>query len=79
MKYTVLGKKMVSFTTADGKVINGTTLYTCYYDNTANVDGAITDKIFVTAEKMPKKEIVVGADIDVYFNRYGKVDAIAVD
>ncbi len=79
MRYTVLGKKAVSFTAADGKVINGTTLYAYYYDESANVDGAITDKIFVTAEKMPKKEIVVGADIDVYFNRYGKVDAIAVD
>ena len=77
MKYTALGKKMVSFTASDGKVINGTTLYAGY--DADGVEGMAADKIFVTAEKMPKKEIVVGADIDVYFNRYGKVDAIAVD
>lgn len=77
MKHTVLGKKSVSFTTNDGKVINGTTLYVAF--DADGVEGMAADKLFVTTEKMPKKNIVVGSDIDVYFNRFGKVDSIVTD
>lgn len=74
MKYNLAGKKVVSFTAQDGKVINGTTLYVaCEMDG---VEGLATDKFFVPAEKLPKKDLVVGTDIDIYFNRFGKVDAI---
>lgn len=76
MKHTVLGKKTVSFTAADGKVIDGTTLYVAY--DADGVDGMAADKIFVTAAKMPKQNISVGADIDIFFNRFGKVDSIVV-
>lgn len=76
MKYTVLGKKAVSFTSSDGKEIRGTTLYAGY--ETDGVEGMVADKLFVSTEKLPKKDIIVGTDIEVYFNRYGKVDSIAV-
>ena len=76
MKHTVLGIKPVSFTAADGKLIDGTTLYVAY--DADGVDGMAADKIFVTAAKMPDDDIVVGADIDIYFNRFGKVDSIVV-
>lgn len=76
MKHTVLGKKAVSFTAADGKVIEGTTLFVAYDDD--NVIGMAADKIFISAAKMPKGNIEVGSDIDIYFNRFGKVDSIIV-
>jgi len=76
MRHTVLGLKPVSFTAADGKVIEGTTLYVAY--DADGVEGMAADKIFVTTAKMPKSNIVVGADIDIYFNRFGKVDSIVV-
>lgn len=74
MKYTILGKKTVSFTATDGKVINGTTLYVA--NEADGVEGLAADKFFVAAEKMPKKDLAVGADIEIYFNRFGKVDAV---
>jgi len=74
MKYVLIGKKTVNFTAQDGKVINGTTLYvSCEMDG---VEGLGTDKFFVPAEKLPKKDLVVGADVEIFFNRFGKVDAI---
>lgn len=79
MKHTLLGTKKVDFTTADGKNIQGTTLYLAYEAENAEVVGMVTDKIFVPAAKMPKKALVVGSDIDITFNRFGKVDSIYVD
>lgn len=77
MKHTLLGLKKVSFTAADGKVVDGTTLYVAY--DADGVEGMATDKLFVTAAKMPKKDLVVGNDLDIFFNRFGKVDSIIVD
>lgn len=77
MKHTLLGLKKVSFTAADGKVVDGTTLYVAY--DADGVEGMATDKLFVTTAKMPKKDLVVGNDLDIFFNRFGKVDSIIVD
>lgn len=74
MKYTLAGKKVISFTAQDGKTIDGTTLYVT--NKMDGVEGQATDKFFVPAEKMPKKDLVVGADVEIYFNRFGKVDTI---
>lgn len=74
MLHTVLGKKSVSFTASDGKEITGTTLYLGY--EAEGVEGMAADKVFISAAKMPKKEILVGSDVDVLFNRYGKVETI---
>lgn len=74
MLHTVLGKKNVAFTADDGREITGTTLYLGY--ETEGVEGMAADKVFISAAKMPKKEIVVGSDVDILFNRYGKVETI---
>lgn len=74
MNYTILGKRSVSFTASDGKTISGTTIYAGSEND--DVEGLMVDKFFVTAEKMPKAGIVVGKDVDIYFNKYGKVDKI---
>lgn len=77
MVHTILGKKAVSFTASDGRVIEGTTIYVGYEAD--GVDGLAADKLFVTPEKMPQKGLVVGTDVDLLFNRYGKVDRIIVE
>lgn len=74
MTYTVLGKRPVSFTASDGKTITGTTIWAGA--ELPEVEGLSCDKLFITADKMPKAEIVVGKDVEIYFNRYGKVDKI---
>ena len=74
MIYTILGKRNVSFTASDGKTISGTTIYAGAEND--DVEGLMVDKFFVTTEKMPKAGIVVGKDVDIYFNKFGKVDKI---
>ena len=74
MKVTIIGIRPVSFTANDGKEINGTSLYVAYDAN--GVEGMATDRFFVTAEKMPEKGFKVGGDVDLLFNRFGKVDRV---
>lgn len=74
MKHTLLGKRSVSFTAADGKVVEGTSIYVAY--DADGVEGMAAEKLFVPSAKMPKKDLVVGSDIDIFFNRFGKVDNI---
>lgn len=74
MTHIVIGKRPVSFKSDDGKDVIGTTLYLGYEEE--NVDGMAVDKVFISAAKMPKKDIVVGTEVDVVFNRRGKVEAI---
>lgn len=76
MYHTVLGKRPVSFKSDDGKDITGTTLYLGYEEE--GVEGMKVDKVFIAAAKMPKEDIVVGTEVDVVFNRRGKVDSIRV-
>jgi len=80
MKYTVLGKRPVSFTANDGRTISGVSLFLgadfSDADIAAGSVGLSCDKFFLTAEKLPKEEIIVGKDVEVYFNRYGKIDKI---
>lgn len=74
MIHTVLGKRLVSFTAKDGKEVKGVSLYLGY--ETEGVEGMAADKVFIPAAKLPKNDIVVGSEVDVLFNRYGKVEAI---
>lgn len=76
MIHTVLGKRPVSFKSDDGRDITGTTLYLGYEEE--GVEGMATDKVFISTAKMPKNDIVVGAEVDVLFDRRGKVDSIRV-
>lgn len=72
--HVVLGKRPVSFKSDDGKDITGTTLYLGYEEE--GVEGMVVDKVFISTAKMPKNDIVVGAEVDVVFNRRGRVEAI---
>lgn len=76
MKVTIIGKKGVSFTSKEGNPITGMTIFFAF--ETDGVAGMATDKVFVPTAKMPTKDVVVGKDVDLYFNRYGKVDSIIV-
>ena len=76
MIHVVLGKRPISFTAKDGKEIAGTTLYLGY--ETKGVEGMAAEKVFISAEKVPTNDIVVGSEVNVHFNRYGKVEAIDV-
>ena len=76
MLHTVLGKRIVSFTGKDGKEVKGVSLYLGY--ETEGVEGMAADKVFIPAARLPKNDIVVGTEVDVLFDRRGKVDCIRV-
>lgn len=77
MRVTVFGLRAVNFTATDGRAIAGTTMYIGY--ETDGVEGLQTEKIFVSAEKMPKKAIAPGQDVEVVFNMRGKVEAVVTN
>lgn len=72
----VVGKRSVNFTGQDGNVVNGTNYYVLCTDN--YTEGQKSDKIFVSdnlarnLSYLPK----VGDEIQVDFNRWGKVSNI---
>lgn len=77
MKVSVLGVRPVNFTAADGRLVAGSSMYIGY--ETEGVNGMATEKIFVSADKLPKKAIVPGSDIEIIFNMRGKVEAIITE
>lgn len=74
MKVTLMGKKAIDFTAADGRTIKGSNIYIAY--PAANMDGLLCEKHFIHADKVDDKVLVVGADIDVVFNSRGKIEAV---
>lgn len=74
MKVTLMGKRALDFTTADGKAIKGTSIYVAY--PAEGVDGMICEKHFIRDGKVDEKTLIVGADVDLVFNSKGKIDAV---
>lgn len=72
----IVGMKQVNFETREGQHMEGVKIFiTCEDDK---VDGLMTDSFFLTRDKFPDADkLVVGSDVIVYFNRYGKVDSLA--
>ena len=72
----VVGKKVLNFTTEDGKVVDGAHYHLTYEED--GVEGLAAEKIFVSSAKLNSAEVSVGDMLEVYYNRYGKVDKIQV-
>ena len=72
----VVGKKPLNFTTEDGKVIDGVHLYVTYDE--AGVEGVVAEKLFISSTKLNVKDVSIGDVLEIYFNRYGKVDKVTV-
>lgn len=77
MKVSILGVRPVQFTASDGRLVAGSSLYIGY--ESEGVNGMAAEKIFVSAEKLPKKPIVPGSDVEIVFNMRGKVEAIITE
>lgn len=79
MKVMVLGTKKISFVNNSGEEIRGLKLFYGWENpEDSNLSGMETADCFLTEAKTPKKDLVVGAEVDIYYNRYGKVDTIIV-
>lgn len=74
----VIGIRKVDFNAQDtGNRITGYSLY-CAYDITKNGSGVGVDKIFLSDKKLADCGYFpeIGDEINVTYNRYGKVDSI---
>lgn len=76
MLANVVGKKPLNFTTEDGKVVDGAHLYVTYEET--GVEGVVADKLFISSTKFDTKDVSVGDVLEIFFNRYGKVDKVTV-
>lgn len=78
MEYRVVGiRRNMEFDTKDGGKMSGAKVFmTCKDDR---VDGCMTDSFFISTESKCYANVAAlrpDTDVEVYFNRYGKVDAI---
>lgn len=73
----VIGRRKVDFKAQDGSQIQGLSLY-CTYPITKDGDGMAAEKIFLSARKLEQLDFMpeVGDEINVQYNRFGKVDTI---
>ena len=76
MLANVVGKKPLNFTAEDGKVIDGAHLFVTYEET--GVEGFAAEKLFISSTKLNAKDVSVGDVLEIYFNRYGKVDKVTV-
>ena len=78
MKCYVIGKRKLDFTSSDGKAVKGLSLYLGMTSDSDSLEGMEAARFFVSEAKLPKEDIIVGTDIEVYFDRRGKIDSIVV-
>lgn len=70
----LLGVSPVRFQATSGELIEGTNLFVCYPEE--NVTGNRTDKYFISKKIALPKNLNIGDNIDIIFNRFGKPEAI---
>jgi len=74
MKAKLLGTRQLDFTSKDGNHIKGINLYIAFPED--GVTGHATDKIFIKPDISLPTGIKVNSDIQIFFNRKGKVEAV---
>ncbi len=79
MKYALLGiRRDMSFETKEGGKIQGAKLYVSCEDS--RVQGVMTDSFFISTNASAFGDLNAlspGINVDIVFNRYGKIDRIA--
>jgi len=74
MKAKLLGTRQLDFTSKDGNQIKGTNLFLAFPED--GVTGHATDKIFIRSDISLPAGMKVGGEIQVFFNRKGRVEAV---
>lgn len=72
----VVGMKELDFKTKDGQQISGVKLFLEYQEE--KTTGVCTDSAFISERRMEESNYIpaVGDDIELMYNRYGKIQAI---
>lgn len=74
MLVKVVGKKVLNFTTEDGKVIDGAHYYVTYEED--GIEGLAAEKFYISSSKLNTNVVSVGDSLNIYFNRLGKIDKV---
>lgn len=79
MKYSVIGVQTVDFKSREGDQICGTKLH-CIVNSaqTEDFEGQKVETLFLARSKFSSVKVNPGDTVDVNFNRYGKVECLAV-
>lgn len=74
--YVIIGYRDMEFKTKDGDLISGRKFFYTYVQN--EVTGMACDSFFLTKDALANVGYVpnVNDEVEVYFNRYGKVSQI---
>lgn len=78
MMFEIVGIESINFTSRQtGDQITGTNLFVHYpqENNRPGLQGVRTDKLFVKSA-IDCSMFSVGDQVEVYYNRYGKVDSV---
>lgn len=73
MDIKVIGFRNIKFKAQDGNMIEGTQYFGTFPES--HTTGFMTDKFFITPQKLHGQDIKVGDTVRVFYNRYGKIDA----
>lgn len=76
MKVVLIGVRSLDFQADTGEQVKGTQFFIAHPET--GVTGQMTDKIFVKPEIPIPKGIEVGKPFQVFFNKRGKVESIAL-
>jgi len=72
----IVGYKVTTFNTQDGKHISGVTFYVTEKTNRDSCFGLMTDKFFVSDNKLAGQKFDIGNDVTPVYNRYGKIESV---
>jgi hypothetical protein len=71
---TLVGFKNSGFKGKDGTYVDGVTLF--FTETRRDVEGLSTEKVFITSAKLGNYVPVIGDELTVLYNRWGKVVGI---
>lgn len=79
MVYSIAGIKSVNFSGKDGGEIKGLSLYLASPISPEKGNGLEVEKFFVSSKRVEElsSNLLVGSEVDVVFNRYGKIEDIS--
>lgn len=78
----IIGVRFLDFKASDGKQISGVNIWAT--EERHNVHGLVAEKFFLSSQNLNymginPSDIVVGANMTVMYNRYGKVVECSID
>lgn len=74
----IIGKRPSGFTTKDGTNIEGVTMYLAEVMHSPGAEGKSAERVFLSKQKLASLDFIpaVGMEVDVFYNRFGKVATI---